>query len=83
MENTPEQPVRTPIEASKGFLKGWGDNVVLRLNIVNVAVDGFLAGMNLAQGHNEGALLCGVAAGCWTATSILKGLSMHAKANEK
>ena len=33
IENGPEQPPATPSEASKGFLKGWGDSNSAALNL--------------------------------------------------
>lgn len=79
MENTPEVPQGNPTEASKGFLDGWGNKVVLSLNAFNLGIWSGLAGIDLASGNTENALLKGIAAGCWGAVTILKGFSMAAE----
>lgn len=79
VEITPEQPIQTPTETSKGFLKRWGDEVLVGLNVTNLGLQAFFGGLNLAQGDNEIALFHGIMAGCWGAVTILKGVSMSSE----
>lgn len=79
MENTSEVFQGNPTEASKGFLGGWGKQITLSLNAVNLSIWSGLTGMNLASGHTETALLYGFAAGCWGVATVLQELSMAAE----
>ncbi|MBI4084826.1 MAG: hypothetical protein HY431_02870 [Candidatus Levybacteria bacterium] len=77
VESTPEQPIQTPTEASKEFLGGWGASVIVGLNFVNVGAQSFLAGINMAQGDSDRALVHGLVAGGSSLVVVLHELARH------
>lgn len=79
VENTPEQLNATPTEASKGFLAGWSKQALLAVQVTNVGLDGFLAGLNAAQGEPEKALLWGIVGGCFGVVAVLNAVTMKNK----
>lgn len=74
-----ERSVKTSTEASKGFLKDFGNNVdqaLIAANIGNSVVSGLFMGLNYTHGSIERTLASGFAGGVSAIYLILKTRSM-------